>query len=544
MNTWRNWGRPIDIDRVANPDTDPPVPSHAVDVLQLLERRWTGPRPRKDQSPPQEHEAWSLASPTQPPALPAGVTKGTARPPSPLWLRGAAVVTKPSSQAAADRHRHPPTAQQEPPPEAAAVQGLPGIGTWACRQRLFDRNGNGAGPLLPHFPPGHGSTSINLEEAAAAAAAAARPVPAVRGSCGTSASLGNRQPPAPEEGGISSTRSSVRSQDAREAAWRWRFSRKWEVEQKKFYTEDASTHAHSLVSLDELDAIHYTQACGMGENLQFEPPLLSITRESSLQTSLSCQFDLTGHGGCQALGELSEAATAQDLQSPAGGANSSSRGHARQQARRGGAPWLTPTEECAGPEPSATKMVLSMVSRARDLLQKQQEIEQEVQSRWERSMCGGDGEAWAGQHLRPVRIGMSGRFRFVVLRAVDSRGHQRYLVRGRSGASPAELAEEAAQEAAAACRRKALPEATIELVGDGVMVWREDTDRHLHVAAAPNAEECLSGGAPGTPKRAASKGDVTGLAASLVRQELPSHFQVSASSEERRELRAMDVLRI
>lgn len=61
-------------------------------------------------------------------------------------------------------------------------------------------------------------------------------------------------------------------------------------------------------------------------------------------------------------------------------------------------------------------------------------------------MNGGSEAPWAGQKLRAVHISMSGRFRFVLLRALDGSGHQRYLIRGHSRATLAELAEEAVQE--------------------------------------------------------------------------------------------------
>lgn len=45
-------------------------------------------------------------------------------------------------------------------------------------------------------------------------------------------------------------------------------------------------------------------------------------------------------------------------------------------------------------------------------------------------MSGSAEEAWAGQHMPPVQISMTGRSRFVVLRATDTAsGRQRFLVR-------------------------------------------------------------------------------------------------------------------
>jgi hypothetical protein len=64
--------------------------------------------------------------------------------------------------------------------------------------------------------------------------------------------------------------------------------------------------------------------------------------------------------------------------------------------------------------PSATKSVLSMANRARELLRRQGVIEQEVQDRWESGATSGD--AWAGRALKGVLIDMRGRFKYCVLR--------------------------------------------------------------------------------------------------------------------------------
>ena len=50
-------------------------------------------------------------------------------------------------------------------------------------------------------------------------------------------------------------------------------------------------------------------------------------------------------------------------------------------------------------------------------------------------------------------------------------GHTRFLVRGRAGATSAELLQQAVAEAAAASRAAGVPPATLEVVGDGVMEW-------------------------------------------------------------------------
>ena len=130
----------------------------------------------------------------------------------------------------------------------------------------------------------------------------------------------------------------------------------------------------------------------MGEHLQFKSPAGSLTPLASamgsrhsadepLHHSLSCQFDVSGHGGSLALGALAESASAAGGSEHGGGGGEAAR-PPRPRPSRGVAPWLSPAGEA--PQASATNQVLSMVHKARDLLQKQQQIEAEAQSR-----CGG-----------------------------------------------------------------------------------------------------------------------------------------------------------
>lgn len=82
-------------------------------------------------------------------------------------------------------------------------------------------------------------------------------------------------------------------------------------------------------------------------------------------------------------------------------------------------------------------------------------------------MNGGcDAAQWVGQHLRPVQISMSGRFRFVLLRVSDTAGRHRYFVRGHSKATPAELLEEAIQEVGGWRGRLACSLRQLRLAGD------------------------------------------------------------------------------
>ncbi len=63
---------------------------------------------------------------------------------------------------------------------------------------------------------------------------------------------------------------------------------------------------------------------------------------------------------------------------------------------------------------------------------------------------------------------------------------------------------------------------TVEVMGGGVMEWRRDRDRHLHLHSGFVADA----GAP-PPGRPASPTELLNLAAVLTRQSLPPHFRIS-----------------
>ena len=115
------------------------------------------------------------------------------------------------------------------------------------------------------------------------------------------------------------------------------------------------------------------------------------------------QFDVSGHGGSGALAALAAAAGSQEqhqqqltplrLQQhqqqnghqqtnnghhPQNGLIDGSQ-HGRPPRPKNAVPWLGLAADVQ--QPSATSAVLSMVTKARDLLQKQQQFEQEAQSR-------------------------------------------------------------------------------------------------------------------------------------------------------------------
>ncbi|EFN59520.1 hypothetical protein CHLNCDRAFT_56794 [Chlorella variabilis] len=555
--------------RLANTQSDravEPQDGHAQDVLRLLNAGWFGPLSKSKAArlfsrPAAEAEA----------AMPPLARRGRQRQqqqPAASGDRGSDASPSTSSQrsgsstqlaggGSGSRGNHPvamPSCQQQQ--QQAAIQELPGIGTWAGRYRLF------------------GGRNPPEERQAVAVAQQQQTSPPVRSGAGQAQQCaaeqqergggdgdmdgspvvlrpgGYVQPAAAAQPGEGRLRGNYGSPEAQEDAWRWRFSRKWATEQKRYYEQPEQPT--SLVS-DDLDAMEFTQACGTGLNLQVMPtsaarrPIKAVAastdedgalgHENSASSLSLCQFDVDHSQNT--MGLLSAE------MSPGNSAHGAiAAGRLLHRTGSGGGGWQRPQHQHqhqhqhgqAAPSPrlpSATKSVLSMASKAQDLLQKQGAIEQEVQDRWERSCSASD--AWAGRNLRGVQIDMWGRFKYCVLRVSDGAGRTRFIVRGRSGATPAQLLEAANQEAAGASRSGALPAVMVEVVGAGVMEWREDTERELHLMPSilppggVGLDATRTAGGPDSPTKSAYLGDMSGLTASLVRQALPCHFRITTS---------------
>lgn len=140
--------------------------------------------------------------------------------------------------------------------EAGAAQDSPGFGTWAGRQRLFGRQPG----LLQHSPGSSGPASppqlpLPLpHQQVSDAELAANPFLALYG-LPAAAAAGEAAP--------SAASSATGSEQDREAAWRWRFSRKWAAEQKRRgQGVGAAGRTPSVGSLDGLEALQFTQVGG------------------------------------------------------------------------------------------------------------------------------------------------------------------------------------------------------------------------------------------------------------------------------------------
>ena len=109
--------------------------------------------------------------------------------------------------------------------QAAAVQDLPGIGTWAGRYRLFGRDAPGAGAQAAAVAQQAAQPPAVAEQAVQPDSARTREAEEARDFFGSPVVLraGGFDQPAPA--GRRSGGGSYGSEQAREDAWRWRFSR-------------------------------------------------------------------------------------------------------------------------------------------------------------------------------------------------------------------------------------------------------------------------------------------------------------------------------
>lgn len=118
----------------------------------------------------------------------------------------------------------------------------------------------------------------------------------------------------------------------------------------------------------------------------------------------------------------------------------------------------------------ATSAIVSVARKAQHLRRQQQEIERQVNERWEATSGGAQ---WVAQHLPAVQIDSWSAFPFVLVRLSEPQRSQRQklLVRGRNGATEHQAFAAAEQEAARAAITYRLPGPRVELVASGRMEW-------------------------------------------------------------------------
>lgn len=414
------------------------------------------------------------------------------------------------------------------------------------------------------------------------------------------------------------------------AAWKWRFTRRWEAEQRRILEADPREIAAEADGGDDLDALEYLHACGMGLDLQ----MLAADARQQRRRRRSGEHarggsrgnfinNTTTTGGAPTTALLTNGANGRTksgiMNTPEASRPSDTSilsSLRRDVSSASTATMLFDVEpsyasigdllSCEGSESivgsylltpeiggrnasnpaAATRDLLSVAIRGRELMQCQSELEKEAAARWEEieRNCCGCASTWAGNVVPPVDIGMQGKFYFVVLKMSEIGGggggsggggnsiyqltngignthggivsddgmmnrsgsigtnRQRMLVRGRPKATPQELLDETISHASSVCSQNNLPRVSITMVGAGEMEWREDTDRHLMVSPAPKHINMKmkslnrSGGGVGVVSGNGSppevpSGDVCALAASLLHQALPLHFSISTRAQ-------------
>ncbi|KAL3147791.1 hypothetical protein ABBQ32_002520 [Trebouxia sp. C0010 RCD-2024] len=294
-----------------------------------------------------------------------------------------------------------------------------------------------------------------------------------------------KPPPSPRQPStdLPSKPSSAGDEDTKlvEAAWRWRFGRRWVQEQAKqfdpdFQNEDAEEEWD--------DALGYLDACGPGFNL-----IARTSSEFGENHAKNHSLVSQDSGVSKSLNSLllDEGSFSQH--------ESALREAAKQEDKQG---------------------VVAIAKKAHDLYKQQQEIQKRADQRWEGAAQ--QGTAWLGQALDPVRIDVLGKFTFALVKVENRQGSSRLLVRGRPGCSQAALVQDVENEMANKMATKKLPKATITLVGSGIMQWSKD--KQIDVIQGTLA---VGGG------NIRSNADVAHVAGSLIRSALPMHYHITVN---------------
>ncbi|KAL6785665.1 hypothetical protein ACKKBF_B01160 [Auxenochlorella protothecoides x Auxenochlorella symbiontica] len=426
--------------------------------------------------------------------------------------------------AAGPRQTSPPEAvdtemRREPSPFEADSDSPGGrLGTWAGRQRVF-----------AEFLRGEEAEEAGRAAARAAAAAAdgsddeeegeggervsprtsasppevqgVRPRhifgPALLGGEERAASsgpvvLGAMRAPASNAGGRGADSAAAAQRSAEDEdvnmAWRWRFTRKWQMEQAKQFDP-----AYGQDGEDEDDwgaALGYMAVHGGGLDLA-TPASVGEAHGGGLAGP-------SGDVGAGAGIEASPSFSQPMLLDAGGSANLGDASLAR--------------EADAAP---ATRRLAAVASKARHLAARQAEIEHAVTARWESASAG---QAWVGAQVDGVALDHWGRFAFVLARLSDAAEHRKLVVRGRNGVGEAGLAAALAHEAAGAAARHRLAPARVAVLASGTAEWSAARDRVLVVRAT------ALGAAKDPLVRCAA--DADRIVAALVAAALPAGYSV------------------
>lgn len=279
-------------------------------------------------------------------------------------------------RSAASRPRDTARSEQKTVEEQSAIlMDLPGIGTWAGRQRLFFRP-TGTEPGTAENPPSPAGSYISEEKLSLANDSlsqtpnpdahdlndfmAARRTPTDSTTTPQQEQEGYQEEPNEASHAMRAPGSTTST----EAAWRWRFQRKWQEEQSRTLLPREDSYVSTG---DEEEALKYCQAVGMGVDLQ----ILQQRTRGPPQTTVNSMGNnplMSSTSNASLCFDVDASSYASDLLSMEATSPAASRGN------------LTPL--ASGYVPSATKHVLRMANRVKDLMAKQEQVETEARKRY------------------------------------------------------------------------------------------------------------------------------------------------------------------
>ncbi|KAK9833047.1 hypothetical protein WJX74_005456 [Apatococcus lobatus] len=266
-------------------------------------------------------------------------------------------------------------------------------------------------------------------------------------------------------------------EDQNQAAWRWRFNRRWAREQARQFQPQA-TEPDDDDDSNWDDALGYMDACGRpGWHLQ-------ISRTASTEGMLSQQ---------------SEAGT---------------------MLLEGSAP------EEGGKSSEATRKVVAMARRAQHLQQQQLLLECQAEQRWSGVAPA---PAWVGSSMPAVRADHFGRYVFVLARVAPCAAHtgppssrkqpQKLVLRGKAGLSEGRLMDALNQEVVQAMAAHSLPRVALSLLGSGTLSWGRAQDLGVRILPGRIISH--------QDKDVSTVASLAQLASELLRTSLPPHIQVT-----------------
>ncbi|KIZ02453.1 hypothetical protein MNEG_5504 [Monoraphidium neglectum] len=406
-----------------------------------------------------------------------------------------------------------------------------GLGTWAHRQFKLPLPGRGGKGNSKQQQEQEQQQRLEQREDEAQHAACAAAVPL--GSSVAQPIPRGRQPPGsaaapPQAAAGGGGRADDDDEAYTRAAWRWRFAKRWQAEQARQL--DPAASGGDGDGLEE--ALAYLAACGqpwdMPRTLSGDGAL-GASGFSGAGGALAAAAAGRGGGGDMGTmgsvgllgqesllvgGDLSRGASLTNV-SP--GRRSALAGGGPSGAGRGGG-----RGGGGGRHGDATRELTAVTRRATQLLQAQTDLGRAADERWREAQAPQGGGLWVGALLEAVEVDDWGKFKFVLVRVRDRCGRQKLLVRGGNYASEGKLLERLHRQLLAAASAHGVPPEPLEPIGGGVMEWRRERDRHLHLHSGFLSKHAGGQGGPMTAQ------EVLNLAGVLTRPSLPMHYKLTS----------------